>query len=244
MKKNTGVLLSLLCLLLLVSTLTGQTILHVSKQGPFHRIQDAIDMARDGYVILVGPGRYVENVNYKYKDIMVVSRSGPEATIIDGNEKGMTVRMAGGVLAGFTVTRGSQSGVFVEGPGTVINNIIVNNKASSGGGISSYDQPLVPEAVIAGAMAGETCAFVLGPEELGRADMASLREWLADFAIDRTGALAPRHRRDYRVFVNPLCAPGSGSDGPETGVRPDRRASSLRATVEATRPRNATLPKR
>ena len=141
--------LSLLCLLFQISTLAGQTVLHVSKQGPFHRIQDAIDMARDGYVILVGPGRYVENVNYKYKDIMVVSRSGPEATIIDGNEKGMTVRMAGGVLAGFTVTRGSQSGVFVEGPGTVINNIIVNNKASSGGGISSYDQPLIIRNVIA-----------------------------------------------------------------------------------------------
>ena len=142
--------LSLLCLLFQISTLAGQTVLHVSKQGPFHRIQDAIDMAKDGYVIVVGPGRYVENVDYKRKKIMVVSRSGPEATIIDGNEKGMAVRMCEGILAGFTVTRGSQSGIFVEGIGTVINNIIVNNKASWGGGISCLDQPLIIRNVIAG----------------------------------------------------------------------------------------------
>ena len=150
MKKNTGVLLSLLCLLLLVSTLTGQTILHVSKQGPFHRIQDAIDMARDGYVILVGPGHYVENVDFKGKKIMVVSRSGPEATIIDGDRKGTVVTMYIGILAGFTVTNGSLSGLNIGGPATVINNIIINNQSSFGGGIASSDQAVITRNLIAG----------------------------------------------------------------------------------------------
>ncbi len=142
--------LSLLCLLLPISPLTGQTVLQVSKQGPFHRIQDAIDMAKNGYVILVGPGRYVENVDFKRKEIMLVSSSGPEATIIDGDNKGTAVWVGyGGILAGFTVTRGSQSGVYADGPVTVINNIIVNNKANSGGGISSWSQPLIIRNVIA-----------------------------------------------------------------------------------------------
>ncbi len=150
MKTITGVLLSLLCLLLPISILSGQTVLHVSKQGPFTRIQDDIDFAKDGYVILVGPGHYVENVDYKRKYIMVVSRSGPEATLIDGNDKGTAVKIERGVLAGFTVTRGSQSGVYISGTGTIINNIIVNNKGYVGGGVSSSEVSVITGNVITG----------------------------------------------------------------------------------------------
>jgi len=127
---------------------SAQPVLQVPSQ---HKtIQAAIDAAKDGYIVLVGPGRYVENVDYKRKRIMVVSSAGPEVTIIDGNDQGSAVSLERGILAGFTVTRGSQSGVWVYGDATIINNFIVNNKASSGGGISTCDQPLITRNVITG----------------------------------------------------------------------------------------------
>ena len=43
-------------------------------------IQSAIDAANNGDSILVAPGTYVENINFKGKDITVTSSDGPEVT--------------------------------------------------------------------------------------------------------------------------------------------------------------------
>ena len=95
--------------------------------------------------MLVAPGTYVENINFRGKAITVASEQGPEVTIIDGNGAGSVVTFAGGenrsaVLRGFTVRNGANSfsggGVLIQfSSPTVIGNWIVNNGACSGAGV-------------------------------------------------------------------------------------------------------------
>src|SRR6185295_4670181 len=105
-------------------------------------IQQAIDASAAGDTVLVSPGTYVENINYRGKTIRLVSEQGPAVTIIDGNRAGSVVTFASGenrnaVLEGFTVRNGangfSGGGVLVQNSApSIIGNWIVNNGACSG----------------------------------------------------------------------------------------------------------------
>ena len=57
----------------------------------FATIQELIDAASDGDIILVEPGTYVENINFNGKNVTLRSSGGPEITIIDGNQNGPCV---------------------------------------------------------------------------------------------------------------------------------------------------------
>jgi hypothetical protein len=97
--------------------------LHVP--GEYATIQAAIDAASDGDTVVVAPGRYVENIDYKGKAITVRSSEPSswdvvENTIIDGSEgvphvDGSCVVFDKGegrtsILDGLTLTRGTGSG--------------------------------------------------------------------------------------------------------------------------------------
>lgn len=123
--------------------------LHEVPTG-YATIQDAIDAASSGDMVRVMPGAYVENIDFKGKDIHLVSAQGPDVTIIDANQTGSAVvfqtgETAAAVLSGFTLTNGTGflkkgfyygGGVYaVQATPTIVNNRIVNNTADGGGGV-------------------------------------------------------------------------------------------------------------
>ncbi len=112
----------------------------------FDTIQEAIDASWDTVVIVVRPGTYVENIDFKGTDLTVVSEKGPVVTIIDGAQTGPVVTFAtweeeGAILDGFFLTNGyGQStcggGIHcLNASPTIRNNIIEGNKSYLGGGI-------------------------------------------------------------------------------------------------------------
>ena len=84
----------------------------IQVPGEFPTIQAGIDMAVVGDTILVAPGMYYESLSYGGKDVVVVSESGPEQTIIDGSDSLDTVVLfvhqesRAAVLEGFTIQNG------------------------------------------------------------------------------------------------------------------------------------------
>jgi hypothetical protein len=134
------------------------SIIHVPADYP--SIQAAIDAAVDGDTVLVAPGTYVENINFKGKAITVKSSAGAESTVINGKnpqnpDRGSVVlfmkgEQADSVLEGFSLIKGSGTyqdywgfwdpyggGIFCKASSpTILNNIISENDADYGAGIS------------------------------------------------------------------------------------------------------------
>jgi hypothetical protein len=85
----------------------------------YETIQEAINVAFYRDTVLVQPGRYIENIDFFGKDIVLASfflttgdTSFIESTIIDGDQNGTVVLIRDGVtrkavLTGFTITNGS-----------------------------------------------------------------------------------------------------------------------------------------
>jgi hypothetical protein len=124
----------------------------ITVPGQQPTIQAAIDAASNGDVVLVSVGTYKENLNFHGKAINVTSVSGAATTIIDGNKAGSVVAFVSGegqssILNGFTIQNGLSSfsslgfgdggGILIQGSSpTITNNIISNNQACDGLGIS------------------------------------------------------------------------------------------------------------
>ena len=97
----------------------------------FSTIQKAINSATHGVEIIVSPGVYRENINFKGKNILLRSTdpSNPDVvneTIINGGQNGPVVIFSGKessdcVLAGFTITNGKAlNGGGINGNGTFV----------------------------------------------------------------------------------------------------------------------------
>src|SRR5258707_15677186 len=82
-------IVALTAILLSCASAHGQTIIQVPLNFP--TIQSAMNAANNGDTVLVGPGTYVENINFNGKAITVTSFDGPSTTIIDGNHNGTVV---------------------------------------------------------------------------------------------------------------------------------------------------------
>lgn len=112
-------------------------------------IQAAIDAANGGDTVLVAPGTYVENIDFKGKALTVESESGPAVTTINGSGSGSVVTFKSGegpgsVIKGFTITNGAASnassrgaaggGILCDGASpTIISNVITGNRAENTG---------------------------------------------------------------------------------------------------------------
>jgi parallel beta-helix repeat protein len=115
--------------------------------GDYNTIQDAINASSTGDTVSVADGTYYENILFapgrdKKTNITLVSKNGPESTVIDGGNNGNVVTFAAGInatLDGFTITNGSTSenggGIRIGSSSspTIANCIITDNEAFAGG---------------------------------------------------------------------------------------------------------------
>ncbi|MCH2153220.1 MAG: hypothetical protein MK089_07765 [Phycisphaerales bacterium] len=105
--------------------------------GDFTEIQDALDNAINGDIILVSPGTYYERLQFNGANCTLKSTDGPETTIIDAQQYNIAVRLLSGgseIFDGFTVMNGFDalgSGLMTNG-NPLIKNCIFRDNASTG----------------------------------------------------------------------------------------------------------------
>ncbi len=125
-------ILLFLALVVCAGTAFG-AVIHVPSDQP--AIQAGIDASSSGDVILVAPGTYSENIDFKGKTIVLISEAGPASTILRPADNWLpTVSIQGYVgempeISGFTLT-GSRSRVIVIGSSaspTISRNVFVDN---------------------------------------------------------------------------------------------------------------------
>lgn len=117
MKRSVGIMTITLAITLIAAPAAFSATIYVPWDEP--TIQTAIDVAFDGDLVLVAPGTYWENIDFRGKDITVQSEEGPYETTIDGNQAGPVVkftRRERAILRGFTITNGN--GQEIENPWT------------------------------------------------------------------------------------------------------------------------------
>lgn len=126
-----------------------------SSERPFNTIQEGIDAASDGDLVLVLPGTYVGsgnvNLDFHGRSIVVKGAEGAAATIIDcehrTSDRGVDFRsgeVATSVLHGFTIENSNcEGGAAIRigaGCSPTIKNCVVRNNVAPvfGGGICTY----------------------------------------------------------------------------------------------------------
>ncbi|MBW6463515.1 MAG: right-handed parallel beta-helix repeat-containing protein [Bacillota bacterium] len=133
----------------------------VTVPDKYATIQEAIDAAEEGDVIIVDVGVYRESIDFRGKNITLQSTDPDDPaivseTIIDGGGSGTVVSFRSGeteeaVISGFTITRGS--GVLVSGGSSPLIEkcIIEDNTAEFGAGIAVFDSsPTIRDNLITG----------------------------------------------------------------------------------------------
>ncbi|HBA84751.1 MAG TPA: hypothetical protein DCZ95_11710 [Verrucomicrobia bacterium] len=148
---------------------------YVTPETASHAIQAAIDVSADGDEILVAPGRYRESIDFKGKNIKVLSLyafCGDPAyianTIVDGEKTNRVVAFhrhetPAAVLQGFTIANGwcppppdpadkittSGAGILCDQSSPTLKNLIVvgNEAGNQGGGIFCFQSTSLVENV-------------------------------------------------------------------------------------------------
>lgn len=136
--------LKLLCLLLFSFAAGAASAATIHVPGDQPTIQAGINAAANGDTVLVAPGTYYENIDFKGKAITVTSSGGDAQTIIDGGYKNPAVvfqshETRSSILSGFTIQHGGVSNLFFGDAGiyvtssapTIVNNIITHNLCRS-----------------------------------------------------------------------------------------------------------------
>ncbi len=143
-----------------------------TEENPFATIQKGIDAASEQDTVIVAQGTYLENIQFKGKNIVLRSadpadRTVVENTVIDGDMAGAVVTLVGTedggcVLSGFTVRNGEawEGGGICGGTAeqhtlaTIENSIIADNAAQFGGGGLAYCDGAIRRNIISGNSGG------------------------------------------------------------------------------------------
>ncbi len=134
-----------------------------SWQTAFKTVQEGIDASPDGQKVTVAQGTYLENINFKGKNITLTGTNPLDSevianTVIDGGGRSSTVVFSGTegetcLLSGFTI----RNGVGFYGGGirgnrthaTISNNVITDNSGPIAGGAMSDCDGMIRNNVIA-----------------------------------------------------------------------------------------------
>jgi parallel beta-helix repeat protein len=140
-----------------------------SSNCDYTSIQLAIEGATLRDKVLVSDGTYVENINFKGKNITIQSENGPEKTIIQANLSNSVITFNfsehnAAILKGFTIKSGISAnggGIYISGASPVISECIIsnNNADNKGGGV--YCENALPKFV--------NCIFHNNTAETGHA---------------------------------------------------------------------------
>lgn len=135
-------------------------------------IQEAIEAAHYRDSVLVSPGIYYENVDFRGRQVAVRSAEGAAATVIDGSGADSVVKIWYSVgpaarLEGFTIRNGRASlggGIYLISSAEIVGNIIEDNEACGGGaGIEIYlGSPVIRDNLIRRNRRTVGCAGGLG----------------------------------------------------------------------------------
>ncbi|MGO8928177.1 MAG: PKD domain-containing protein [Limisphaerales bacterium] len=201
--------------------------------GAARSIQEAVDAAQPGAVVLVTNGLYNSGGTYVAGDmtnrlvldkaLTVLSMNGPEQTVIEGAWDPATtngpasVRCAwvaeGAVLAGFTLRGGSTplngGGIWSSGLGLVETTVgcVVTNCRAGGNGGGAY-QGRLRDCIITGNSAGTNG----GGTAMAVVDRCLLQANSANTGGGLNGGVA----RQCRILANTASGSGGGASGPSS----------------------------
>ncbi|MCB9765796.1 MAG: hypothetical protein H6739_38835 [Alphaproteobacteria bacterium] len=108
-------------------------------EGAHEVIQDAVDEAPDGGVVLICPGTYAENLDLSGREVTLIGLEGAAETVVEAAEAGSPV-----------ITVGSRAEVVIEGL------TITGGVATSGGGVYCDDAELTLTTSLIGGNTAET----------------------------------------------------------------------------------------
>ncbi|MBT4359519.1 MAG: T9SS type A sorting domain-containing protein, partial [Candidatus Marinimicrobia bacterium] len=127
--------------------------------NPFASIQAGINFASSSDSVLVGPGTYYDNLDFRGRAITVRGSEGSQNTIVDGNGLASVVQFENSEintskLIGFTITNGNAhtgGGIYIRFASPILEDLRVTNNVAGyqGGGIyAEYSNPIIYNCIV------------------------------------------------------------------------------------------------